>query len=185
MKIILAGIYLLVVSNLALADVNYYIAKEQARRSAGQDSGSPGASGAPPATPTDPALAQTLRKIANLQADIAALNQSTSPKPTSEAKVALLNDLMSAAQGVKPAVTDVQKLGGHLANALNCRKLPLAAQQSLARNLLGLFNGAHLPAPQQLKSLDAIRKTLMDAGVPAEDLENLQVELKSIATATQ
>ena len=186
MKKLFAGFVLLVAVNLARADVNYYIAKEQAKRSTGQDVGASGGTGGAPTAPAmDPALVATLRKISSLANDIIALNQSTAPKPDPDVKVALLNDLMSAAQGTKPPAALVQKLGGQLATALNGRKLPVAAQKKLASGLLAVFNGAHLAAAQLETTLDGIKKILTDADVTAEDVDNVLASLKTIATATQ
>lgn len=173
----------------AMADV-YTGAKDQARRNGGANQGSAPANAQPSQPqnnnqPVDPALAATQANIANLRADIAALNRSVEAKPSSDERMALLNDLSAAAQGPKPATTFVQKLAGHLGTACLGKKTPPAEQLKLARAIHALFNGTHLSASQQPTILDQVQKIFANTGTPVDAIENVLTDLKAIATETR
>jgi hypothetical protein len=185
----------------ALADVNYDLAAKQARRASDQNnaeqnrigreagggqSQSPQSPSAPTAPPMDPALAATLNNIADLKADLDALNQAADAAAGAELRVSLLNHLSSAAgTGKKAATASIKKLADHLIAAASGRKNLAAQNPKLARSLHALFNGAHLSATQPETLLTGVKKALTEAGVPAEDADNLVADLKQIVAETQ
>src|ERR1035441_1464763 len=111
---------------LPAQEVNYSIAKQQARRDSAQNDAeqqriqreaggaAPSAPGAPapaPAAPMDPALQATLANVASLQTDFAALINSPGDKPDPAQRISLLNNLSQAASGAKKAsANSVKKL---------------------------------------------------------------------------
>jgi len=171
---------------LVKADV-YTGATDLARRNgAGQNNGNaqpPNNAGNNQAV--DPALAATMANIADLRTDLAALNRSTETSVPSDLKASLLNHLVAAATGTKPASTNVQKLGNDLSKTVLGKTKMQAQQLALARNLHALFNAGHLQAAQQQAVLDSVRKILTDAGSPAEDVDTIVADLKEIAAATR
>lgn len=166
------------------ADV-FFQAKQQAHHAADQPPANnpPGAAkpSAPQTPPMDPALAATLQNIASLRDDLKAINDSA--QPDAALKIALLNDLIKAAQGTKPASSAVQKLAGHLSTAL-AGKIKLE-REKLARELHALFNSAHLSETQQKSTTDDLKKILTDAGVSADDVNAIADDLQTISTATK
>jgi hypothetical protein len=189
------AVFFLLASLTAHAQLGAYnIAKDQARRAndannaeqqrianATTDPSRPN-SGAP-AVPVDPVRAATLKNIADLEADFAAFNNSTSTQADAAQKAALLNDLSAAALGKKPASASVQKLAAHLIAATTGKKN--AAQQKLARNVHALFNASHLTDAQQTTLLEEVKKNLTTAGAAAADAENVFDELKGIVEETK
>ena len=174
----------------APADVNYNIGKQQAKRASGSGdappAGAPSQPSAPAAPPMDPALAATLQNIADLRADLDALNQAADASAGAEQRAPLMTHLSAAAAHDKKAATaSVKKLAGHLITAASGRKSLTAQNAKLAQNLHALFNGAHLSAAQQQAALDGVKKILTDAGVPADDTDSLLSDLKQVATETQ
>ena len=174
----------------ALGDVNYNIGKQQAKRAAGSGDAPPGGTPSQPQTPAappmDPALAATLQNIADLRADLDALNQAADASAGAEQRAPLMTHLSAAAAHDKKATTaSVKKLAGHLIAAATGRKSLTAQNAQLAQNLHALFNGAHLSATQQQTALDGVKKILTGAGVPADDADSLVNDLKQVATETQ
>jgi hypothetical protein len=193
MKLFLTSLGLLTAAHVALADVNYSIAKGQAHRAEDQSAAAsgnqttppPGAPNTPSAPPMDPALQATMRSINTLRTDIAALNDTVTGKPDPAIKPSLLNDLTAGAQGTKPLSASVQKLAGHLMTALVNKKKMQPQQVKLARDIHAAFNGAHLAAAQLPPLLDDVKKILTDAGTPAEDAAQVADDLKQIAAETK
>jgi len=183
----------LVFASHALADVNYDLGKKQAKRDVEQSNAQQGIApaqpqspSAPSAPPMDPALAATLQNIADLRADLTALNQAADAQAGADQRSSLMTHLSAAAAPGKKATTaSVRKLAGHLITAASGRKSLTAQNAQLARSLHALFNGAHLSAAQQPTLLDGVKKILTDAGVPADDADNVVSDLKLIATETQ
>ena len=186
----------------ALADVNYDLATKQARRTSDQNnaeqnrigreaggggqSSSPSAPVAPTAPPMDPALAATLQNIANLKADLDALNQAADATAGAEQRVSLLNHLSSAATAGKKATTaSIKKLADQIIVVVSGRKNLSAQNTKLARSLHALFNCSHLSAAQQATLLVGIKKVFTEAGVSADDTDSLVPALKQVATETQ
>jgi len=193
MKAFLAAVIALAFAFPARADVNYNLAKDQAKRAVNQSNAeqgippsypqTPSAPGTPPA---DPALAATLQNITDLRADLTVLIQADDAQAGADQRAALMTHLSAAAAPGKKAATDsVKKLAGHLITAASGRKILAAQNAVLARDLHALFNRAHLSAVQQQTLLDSVKKILTDAGVPADDADNIISDLKQIAAETQ
>jgi hypothetical protein len=189
----------------SLSAQNYYLATQQARRDSAQNDAeqqriqreAAGPNGAPApgsryaampaatATPADPKLQATLKNVAGLQTDFAAIVAS-SDKPTPDQKTALLNDLSEAAQGTKASSGSVKKVAEDLWPAMAGQKKLVAAQQKkLAQQIHALFNSAHLTAPQQQAILNDIQKSLTDAGTSLDDTVNLVTDLKAVVAETK
>jgi hypothetical protein len=133
----------------------------------------------------DPALAATLQNIADLRGNLVILITSTNAELTAPQKMSLLNNLSAAAQGTKPAAADVKKLAEHLITAATGKKIPAAAQTTLARNIHAIFNSSHLSATQQQMMFDSVQKILTDAGTSLDGALNVVADLKSIAAAAK
>lgn len=184
---------LLAAAGPARADVNYDLAKKQAKRDVSQSDaqqgvapGQPSAPAAPQAPPADPALAATLQNLANLRADLDALNQAADAGAGADQRSSLMTHLSAAAApGKKASAAAVRKLAGHLITAVSGRKLLTAHNAALARDLHAGFNGAHLSAAQLQTLVDDLKKILIDAGVPAADADNLVSDLRQIAAETR
>jgi len=200
MKCFLAGACLLLTAGSVLAQ-NYYLATQQARRDSKQNdaeqqriqreangpAGAPGAAAPTPgsAAPMDPALQATLKNIAGLQADFAAV-VATSDKPAPEQKTALLNDLAQAAQGTKASAGSIKRVADDLLTAVaGQKKLAPAQQKLLAQKVHALFNSAHLTAALQEKLLTEVQKLLTDAGASLDDTVNLVTDLKTVVAETK
>ena len=177
----------------ALADVNYYLGKQQAKRDVSQSDAQQGITpaqpqspAAPQAPPTDPALVATLQNIANLRADLDAINQATDAQAGAEQRASLMTHLSAAAAHDKKATSaSLKKLAGHLIAATSGNKKMAAQNAKLARDFHALFNGAHLSATQTQTLLDDVKKILTDANVTDADADNIVGDLKLIATETQ
>ena len=187
MKPFAALLGLLTAVNVALADVNYSIARDQAHRAGngGNPQPPPAAPNQPQPPPADPVLQAALRNIASLRADIAALINTAGEKPDPAIKPSLLNDLTAAAQGTKPPSASVQKLAGHLMTALIHKKIPAPQQLKLARSLHAACNGGHLSPAQQQTLLDDVNLILTDAGTLAGDTDYVANDIRQIATETK
>lgn len=186
MKKALAIALLLAVVAGGRADV-FSQAKGQAKRSAGQENATAGASPQAPQNnaPQDPVLAATRANIASLQADFAALNQSTATGPSNDERMALLNHLAAAAQGTKPSSATVQKLAGQLSTMRLGKKSMAPRLTILARDIHALFNGSHLTTAQQQTMLGEVKKICADAGSPADETDVLLATLQTIVAETK
>lgn len=178
----------LLLAGTALADVNYNMARDQAKRGANsgnaQQPQSPGSS-APQAPPTDPALAATLKNVADLRADIAALVKADDATAAADQRMPLLNHLSAAAQGTKASAASVKKLAGDLIAAVSAKAKLTGKEVKLARGIHALFNGAHLSATQQQTLLGGIKKTLTEAGVADDDADKVTEDLTTVAAETK
>ena len=202
MKMFIAFVCLLFTTGTLLAqEVNYSIAKQQAKRASAQNdaeqqriqraSGAPAnagsASGAAPADASaDPVLQATRNNVSGLQSDLAALKNSTGDKPDPAQKISLLNNLSQAAQGAKASSTSVKKLADDLSTAVaGNKRLTKAQQTKLAREIHALFNSAHLTAAQQQSLFSDVQNTLADGGVTLDDAVNVVTDLKAVAAETK
>jgi hypothetical protein len=185
MKTVIVVAVALAFAGKALADVNYNLAKDQAKRAVTEsENASQGI--APQSPPTDPALAATLQNIADLRADLDALNQAADAQAGADQRVSLLNHLSTAGvQGKKASSASVKQLAGHLIAAASGRGKMTAQNPKLARDIHALFNGAHLSTTQQQTLLDAVKKILTDVGTPPDDADNVVSDLKQITAETQ
>ena len=193
MKRLLVLVVALACAGQALADVNYDLAKKQARRDVSESNAqqgvqpqSPSAPSAPAPPPMDPALVATLQNIADLKADLDALVQVADAAGGADQRAPLLNHLSSAATAGKKATTaSIKRLADHLIAAVSGRKNLSPQTARLARNIHALFNSAHLLAAQQETLLNGAKKILTEAGLPADDAEKLVGDLKQVAAETQ
>jgi hypothetical protein len=193
MKTSVALICSLFAASLAAADP-YSIAIQQAKRASDanaaeqqriqQQSGGATQPSAPAQAPADPLLAATIQNVSGLQADIASLNAVTG-KPTTDQKIALLNDLSSASQTTKASSDSVKALTKDLMTALAGKKIPASQQTKFARQIHALFNSSHLTAAQQQTILDDVQKTLTDAGVSLDATTDVITDLKKVALETK
>jgi hypothetical protein len=203
MKTFIAFACLLSTAGTLLAqEVNYSIAKQQARRDVSQNdaeqqriqreagganpSGAPGAAAAP-AAPMDPALQATLSNIAGLQSDFAAAINAAGDKTDPAQKISLLNNLSQAGQGAKKAsANSVKKLADDLATALAGKKKLAAAQQTkLAQFVHALCNSAHLSQAQQQSLLTSVQKILTDGGASFDAAVDVVTDLKAVVAETK
>lgn len=197
MKAIVVLTVALAFANNAPADVNYDLAKGQAKRAVNQTIAasqgntpappqSPAAPPAPSAPPMDPALAATLQNIADLRADLDALAQAADAPAAADQRAALLTHLSAAAAHDKKApAASVKTLASHLIIAVSGKKNLAAQNTTLARDLHALFNGGHLSATQTQSLLDGVKKILTGAGIPPDGADNVVADLKQIAAETQ
>jgi hypothetical protein len=186
----------LILSGLLLAGLanaqNFNIAKDQARRAAAQteerSGGGQPATGqnpnAPQAAPADPVLTATLQNISGLRADFTAIS-AAEPTTANDQRGSLLNHLSAAAQGTKASASNVRKLATDLINALTGRKKISATAQKLGGSIHALFNGGHLSATQQEALLKDVANILTAAEVPADDVDKVVNDLKTIAAETK
>jgi hypothetical protein len=190
-SVTVAALLLLAVN--ALADVNYDLGKKQAKRDVSQSNAQQGVTpaqpqspAAPQAPPTDPALVATLQNVADLRADLDAINHAADAQAGAEQRASLLTHLSAAAAHDKKAATaSIRKLAGHWIAATSGNKKLTAQNAKLARDFHALFNSAHLSATQSQALLDDVKKILTDAGVTEADATNIVADLKQIATETQ
>jgi flagellar motor protein MotB len=190
MKAFIAFFCALLVTDSALAQGVYNMAKQQAKNAAASEnknqqaidsSGQPAPAPPPPGNSNpqpDPALQATLRNIANLRADFEnfAAGQ-TNRQP-------LINDLTEAAQGAKASPASVSKLAGHLAAVAGNKKLQ-AQRQKLAQSVHAIFNSSHLSAVQKQMVCDGVQKNLLEGGTSSDDVANVINDLKTIAAETK
>ena len=146
---------------------NLHIAKDQARRAAGSDSGGPAAPAASPQTPAmDPAVAATLKSVNELRATFSAIAAAPDATQAADQRIALLNQFASAAKGKKPSTASIRKLAGDLVNFLPAKKLTAADSQKLARSVYALFNSANQTDSQQEALLAEVKKYLARPALP-------------------
>ena len=187
MKFIPCFLGLLLVTATVSAQVDYNIIKRQAKE-AGAASGNASQGitpQAPPAAPVDPLLAATRQNISNLAADISALCKAPAGGVDPALKLALLNDLATPAQSVKPAKEAVEKLATDLSAAVASRKIPDAVQAKLAQTLHALMNSSHLNIAQLHLMPTVVQKALTHAGVTAEEDTNVVADIKTIVEQTK
>jgi hypothetical protein len=182
--LILSGCLL---AGVALGDVNYSIAKGQAKNAAGGQGNAPsgGAPGAPQPPPMNPELAATLKNIASLRADLTAVSAAADATAAGDQRIPLLNHLSAAAQGTKASTANVRKLAGDLITALAGHKKITEQSQKIAGAVHALFNGAHVSATQQETLLDELQKIFTAAEVPADDAAKVLDDLKAVAAETK
>jgi hypothetical protein len=194
MKTSAAFFGILLVASSVLADP-YSMAMQQAKRTSAQNnaeqqrlsnaSGGASASAAAPSAPAvNPALQATLSNITSLQGDLKTIGSSATPDAS--AKVSLLNDLTSAAQGTKASSDSIKKLADDLTTAVSGKnQIPAAKQTQVARAIHAMFNSAHLTDAQQQALLDNVQKTLTDSGVSQDSTAGIVTDLKAIAAQTK
>ena len=181
------GLLLVAVTATATAQVDYNIIKRQARE-AGVASGNASQGlipSAPPAAPADPLLGAERQNIANLATDISALCKAPAGSVDPLLKLALLNDLSAAAQGVKPAKETVEKLATDFSAAVAGHNLSAAVQTKLAQSLHGLMNSAKLGVAQLHLMPTLVQNALTHAGVAADLATNVVDDLKAVSAQTK
>ena len=136
-----------------------------------------------PAPNDEATLAATFRNIADLRADLSALNYTA--KASAEQKALLLVHLTTAAQGKKPSTNAVQTLAQDLLPAVLGKTTMSDHLNKLARNLHALCNGATVTTVQETILLDDVRKILLDAGAANDDVAKVVADLKSLVKATR
>jgi hypothetical protein len=144
----------------------------------------------PPSTPSqapaaDPQLAATLRNISLLSDDLGAINNSTNAAPDPGQRVALLNDLASAAQSKKASTNSIIQLTDHLLTAATGLKKMQPQQPQLARELHAIFNSSHLTDAQQQGIFDDAKKILTNAGASEDATQNVISDLQKVASETK
>lgn len=182
---------MLLAAGTALADVNYNMAIQEAKRVA--HTPGPGQSQPPQrppavshkAPPVNPELAATMKNIADLRQDIAAVVQAEDAAAADQQRVPLMNHLAAAAMGTKASPKTVKKLAGDLITAIGRRPVSAPQQSILARNLHALFNCAQLSATQQKTLLDAVKKILNRSDVAPADATKVIVDLKAVTVETK
>jgi hypothetical protein len=195
MKTFIAFFCALCVANSVFADP-YSAAIKQAKNVSAKvtnaEQGNPPSPTSPPAVPTqtspqpDPVLEATLRNIANLRADFAALGILADTNSTATQKQLLMNDLATAAQGTKPSPTSISKLADDLVTATAGKVKSGATQQKLAQDVHAIFNSSHLSPVQQQTIFNDVQKNLPDgAGASPEATTNVVNDIKTIATETK
>jgi hypothetical protein len=132
----------------------------------------------------NPQLEATLRNIAGLRADFAALGSLAATNSAATQTQLLMNDLATAAQGAKPSPVSVSKLADDLATATTGKVLAGAAQQKLAQYVHAIFNSSQLSAAQQRMILDGVPKLLQSGGASPDDATNVVNDIKTIAAET-
>jgi hypothetical protein len=195
MRMSVAVLCVLLIAGTAMADP-YSIAIQQAKRTSDQNNAEQqrlanqeGATGSAQAgsgqamAPANPVLAATLLNITNLQTDFSAVINSTGEK--SDQKIALMNDFSAAAQGTKASGESVRELAKDLMTAMAGNKNLLPQQKQLAREIHAIFNSSHLTAMQQQIVLDAVQKTLTEAGVSMDATIDVVTDMKAIAAETK
>jgi hypothetical protein len=142
---------------------------------------------APPHTnpQPDPVLEATLRNIANLRADFAALGNLPGTNSAATQRQLLMNDLATAAQGAKPSPASVSKLADDLATATAGKEKSGASQQKLAQDVHAIFNSSHLSPAQQQMIFGDVQKILQNGGASPDDATNVITDIKAIATETK
>lgn len=136
-----------------------------------------------PAPNDEATLAATFKNIADLRADLSALNYTA--KASAEQTALLLTHLTTAAQGKKPAPDAVQTLAQDLLPAVLGKTTMSDHLNKLARNLHSLCNGATVTTAQETTLLDDVRKILLDAGATNDEAAKVVADLKALAKATR
>ncbi len=162
-------------------------AKDVSAKVTKADQGNPPATAAPPqANPQpDPVLEATLRNIANLRADFAALGNLADTNSAATQKQLLMNDLATAAQGAKPSPVSISNLADDLVTATAGKVKSEATQQKLAQDVHAIFNSSHLSPAQQQMIFDDVQKKLQGGGSSPDDATNVVSDIKTIATETK
>jgi len=190
MKSLIAFICVACVASNTLAGPNE-AAMRQAREvsakmtQAEQGNPPPAAPARPAPAQTDPVLAATLRNIANLHTDFAALGSLADTNSPETQKELLQNDLATAAQGTKPSSASVAKLADDLVTATARKVKADASQQKLAQDVHAIFNSSHLASAQQQMIFDDTRKILQSSGAAPEEATNVVNDIKQIAAETK
>ncbi|MGA3285349.1 MAG: hypothetical protein ABSD57_12940 [Verrucomicrobiota bacterium] len=194
MKTFIAFSCALCVANSVLAD-SYSAAIRQAKDvsakvTKAEEGNPPSTAPAPAATPQtnpqpDPVLEATLRNIANLRADFAALGNLAGTNSTATQKQLLMNDLATAAQGAKPSPASISKLADDLVTATAGKVKADATRQKLAQDVHAIFNSLHLSPVQQQTIFDDVQKILQSGGASPEAATNVVNDIKTIATETK
>jgi len=187
MKTALFTLSVCLLAGVALGDVNYSIAKGQAKHAAGGQGNVPsgGAPAAPQTPPMNPELAATLQNIANLRADLTAVSAAADAAAAGDQRMPLLNHLSAAAQGTKASTANVRKLAADLISALAGRKKISESSQKIAGTVHAMFNGAHVSAAQQETLLNELQKIFTAAEVPADAAAKVLNDLKAVAAETK
>lgn len=138
-----------------------------------------------PGQQLDPVLAATLRNVASLRADFAALSELAATNSTATQKQLLLNDLATAAQGAKPSPASVSKLADDLVTATVGKVKADTARQKLAQDVHAIFNSSFLSPAQQQMIFDNVQKILQSGGASPDVATNVVNDIKTIATETK
>jgi hypothetical protein len=140
----------------------------------------------PPTSPRpDPVLEATLRNIAGLRADFAALGDLAGTNSLATQNQLLMNDLATAAQGTKPSSASISRLADDLATAIAGKLKADAIQQKLAQDIHAIFNSSHLSPAQQQMIFDSVQKILLGSGAAPEDATHVVNDIKQIAAETK
>ena len=194
MKTFIAFFCALCVADSVLADPYSAAIQAGQKRLRQSHQGGPGES--PPTAPSppapsqtnpqpDPVLEATLRNIASLRADFAALGKLAATNSAATQKQSLMNDLATAAQGAKPSPASVSKLADDLVTAMAGKEKLRTPQQKLAQYVHAIFNSSHLSPAQQQKIFDNVQKILQSGGASPDDATNVVNDIKTIATETK
>jgi len=194
MKTFIAFSCALCLANSALAGPNEAAlrqARDVSARVTRADQGNPPPTApsraAPPQTnpPLDPVLAATLRNIANLRTDFAALGNLAGTNSADTQKQLLQNDLATAAQGAKPSPATISRLTDDLVTATAGKVKADATQQKLAQDVHAIFNSSHLSPSQQQMIFDSTQSLLQNGGAAPEAATNVVNDIKQVATETK
>lgn len=188
MKTTLLLATVLLAAGAALADVNYNMAIQQAKRVAknpGPSQSQPTTPAQPQAPPVNPELAATMQNIADLRTDIAALVKAEDAAAADQQRIPLMNHLSAAALGKKASSDSVKKLADDLVSILERKQIPDVQQPVIAHYLHAFFNSSHLTASQQVTLLKGFKKILSGAGVTEDDADKIANDLKTIAAETK
>jgi small-conductance mechanosensitive channel len=186
---------LLIAAAVATAqEVNYNIARDQAKRAVSQTQAASNGQGAAPAagqTPpaqsqpaADPVLAATVQNINKLRDNLATISAAADANAAADEKVSLLNNLTAAAQGTKASSANVRKLASQIVVALPAHKKLSPQITKLARDVHAVFNGGHLNDTQRDALLAEVKKLLTDAEVSDDDTGKIVDTLKAVAAET-
>jgi hypothetical protein len=165
-------------------------AKDVSAKVTRAEQGNPPTTASPPTAPPptnsqpDPVLEATLRNIASLRADFAALGNLTGTNSAMQRQI-LINDLATAAHGAKPSPASIPKLADDLVTATAGKVKSEPAQQKLAQDVHAIFNSAYLSPAQQQTIFDDVQKTLQGGGVSPEAATNVVNDIKTIAAQTK
>jgi hypothetical protein len=144
-----------------------------------------------PATPPqtspqpDPVLEATLRNIAGLRADFAALGNLAGTNSLAIQNQLLMDDLAAAAQGAKPSPASISRLADDLATATAGKVKADVTEQKLAQDIHAIFNSSHLSPAQQQMIFDSVQKILLDGGTTPDEATHVADDIKQIATETK
>jgi len=139
----------------------------------------------PPAPQTNPVLQKTLRNIADLRADFAALGSLTGTNSAGMQRQLLQNDLATAAAATKPSPSSVSRLADDLVAASSGKLNAAANQQKLAQDVHAIFNSSYLSAAQQQMFVEDIGKILQSSGAAADAVTNVVTDIKQIVAETK